>query len=95
MKHGTSILALYLYWVRIPLGYRCMCVLVVSKIFQKKKYIYMVRETGGSEDDGKKILFLDRLEHLFLFYFGFNFEHFFYLLFWILVCTLKMYFYYP
>ena len=72
-----------------------MCPSGVQNFPKKKVYIYMVRETGGSEDDGKKILFLDRLEHLFFFYFGFNFEHFFYLLFWILVCTLKMYFYYP
>ena len=50
-----------------------VCPSGVQNFPKKKVYIYMVRETGGSEDDGKKILFLDRLEHLFFFLFWFQF----------------------
>ena len=72
-----------------PLGYFCMSTLGVPKKKEKKV------DTSSNKHEIVSIFSLvlpsiKPLEHLsfILFYFGFNVEHFFYLVFWILVCTL-------
>ena len=73
------------FWVFVILGYFCMRTPSVPKIFNKKKLFYFIFSFGyvtkidkNSESSGNMNFKCNYMD-----------VHFFYLLFWILICNLK------
>ena len=80
------------FWVLILLGYFCMCILGVPKFKKENKKIHFlsfflldVTKIDKSSESGGNMNFRCNYTDV----------HFFYLLFWILICNLKTILYYP